>query len=130
MNSSHSSENIFIQLFLFSTAPDSPPSNVMATSQSSTEILVTWDVVPPIDQNGVITMYQVLYQPLQTFEVDAEMETVNVSAAFLSVVLNNLQEYVEYNISVRAYTSVEAGLYSTGIVERTFEDGNAFNHIF
>ena len=75
-------------------------------------------------------MYQVLYQPLQAFEVDAEMETVNVSAAFLSVVLNNLQEYVEYNISVRAYTSVEAGLYSTGIVERTFEDGNAFNHIF
>ena len=68
-------------------------------------------------------MYQVLYTPLQTFEVDAEMETVNVSAAFLSVVLTGLQEYVEYYISVRAYTSVGAGPYSDGIEQRTFEDG-------
>ena len=93
----------------------------MATTQSSTSILVTWDMVPPMDQIGDITMYQVLYTPLQTFGGRIGTETVNVTG--LRVNLTGLQEYVEYNISVRAYTSVGAGPYSDGVVERTFEDG-------
>ena len=79
-------------------------------------------MVPPIDQNGVITMYQVLYhQPQETFEGRIGTETVNVTG--LAATLTGLQEYVEYSISVRAYTSVGAGPYSDGVVERTNEDG-------
>ena len=101
--------------------PDSPPSNVTATAQSSTSILVTWDMVPPMDQNGVITMYQVLYTPLQTFRGAIGTESMTVTEQMAT--LTGLQEYVEYNISVRAYTSVGAGPYSDGVVVRTSEDG-------
>ncbi len=37
--------------------------------------------------------------------------------------LKMLEEYVEYNISVRAYTSVGAGPFSVGIVNQTLEAG-------
>ena len=94
----------------------------MATVVSSTEIMVTWDMVPPINQSGVITMYEVLYQPQETFDGSIEDLTVNVSAPEMSVVLMNLQEYVNYTISVRAYTSVGEGPYSDGIIQLTNED--------
>ena len=94
----------------------------MATVVSSTEIMVTWDIVLPIDQNGVITVYEVLHQPQETFNGSIGDLTVNISAPEMSVVLMNLQEYVNYTISVRAYTSVGEGLYSDGIIELTNED--------
>ena len=90
---------------------------------SSTEINVTWDIVLPIDQNGVITMYEVLYQPQETFNGAIGDLTANVSAQEMSVVLMNLEEAVSYIISVRAYTSVGEGSYSEGIIELTNEDG-------
>ena len=104
------------------TAPGSPPSNVMATALSSNQILVTWDMVPPIDQNGVITVYQVLYQPLQTFNGAIRQQTLNVTG--LAANLTDLEEFVNYSIAVRAYTSVGGGPYSEPITERTDEDGN------
>ena len=104
-------------------APASPPDNVATNSVSSTEISVTWDIVPLINQNGVITMYEVLYQPLETFNGAIRDLTVMVSASEMSVVLMNLQEYVNYAISIRAYTSVGGGPYSEAIVELTNENG-------
>ena len=77
-----------------------------------------------MDQNGVITMYEVLYRPQETFNGAIRDLTVNVSASEMSVVLMNLEEYVNYTISVRAYTSVGEGPYSEGIIELTNEDGN------
>ena len=96
----------------------------MATVVSSTEIMVTWGIVPLIDvQNGVITMYEVLYQPQETFNGAIGDLTVTVSAPEMSVVLMNLQEYVNYTISVRAYTSVGEGPYSEGIYVMTPSEG-------
>ena len=106
---------------LFFLAPASPPSNVTATVISPTSIMVTWDMVPPIDQNGVITMYEVLYEPLETFGGAIGPLTSNSTA--MSLLLTGLEEFVNYNISVRAYTSVGAGPYSEDITEMTSEDG-------
>ena len=50
------------------TAPTSAPTNVRAMATSATSITVMWEEVPPLDQNGVITMYEVLYVPLETFD--------------------------------------------------------------
>ena len=94
----------------------------MATVTSSTEIMVTWDIVSRINQNGVITMYEVLYQPQETFNGTIKEMTVNVTE--LTANLTDLEEYVNYTISVRAYTSVGEGPYSEGIIELTNEDGN------
>ena len=94
-----------------------------ATVFSSTEIQVNWTEVPEIDQNGIITMYEAMYEPLMTFGV---LNTTTVNTTNLSIILISLEEYVDYNISVRAYTSVGPGPYSEGIVRRTLEDGNKF----
>ena len=90
---------------------------------SSTSIMVTWDLVSAIDQNGIITMYEVQYEPLETFGGQIQTQTVNVAAPMMSVTLTSLQEFVNYNISVRAFTSVGEGPYSPGVAEMTPEDG-------
>ena len=89
-------------------------------SISSTEIRVCWDQVPAINQNGEITMYEVQYDPLQTFDGQISTETTNTS--LMCTDLTGLQEYVEYNISVRAYTSEGSGQYSDPVTERTDTD--------
>ncbi len=95
----------------------------MASANSSTNIIVTWDIVPPIDQNGNITMYEVLYQPLETFNGAIRTQSIITPTAVMIVVLQDLEEYVNYTISVRAYTRVGAGNYSSEITVLTFEDG-------
>ena len=105
-----------------SPVPASPPENVTVLVNSSTTIEVTWDIVPPIDQNGIITMYEVMYQPLETFNGNISTQTMNVSGTEMSVILMELQEFVNYTISVRAYTSVRAGPYSDEVTVMTFED--------
>ena len=91
-----------------------------ATALTSTEILVTWEEVPAIDENGVITMYEVEFVPLETF--DGQIATNSVIISDLNATLTDLEEYVEYDISVRAYTSVGPGPYSDPITIRTLED--------
>ena len=102
------------------TEPAAPPDNVRVMAVSSTSIYVTWDMVPPIDQNGIITMYEVMYQPLETFNGNISTSTINLTN--MSVLLTDLQEFVNYTISVRAYTSVGAGPYSDEITVMTLED--------
>ena len=68
-------------------------------------------------------MYEVLYEPLETFSDAIGPLTMNVSSSAMTAVLTGLQEFVDYNISVRAYTSAGEGPYSTEITEMTAEDG-------
>ena len=93
----------------------------MATVVSPTSIMVTWDMVSPLDQNGVITMYEVLYIPKEIFDVVLDPRTMNVSTT--SALLDDLQEFVNYTISVRAYTNAGEGPYSGGVSVITTEDG-------
>ena len=97
--------------------------NVMATVLTSDMILVSWQEMSDICQNGNVTMYEIQYEPLQTFGV-LLIQTVNITAPATMMNLTDLEEYVEYNITVRAYTSVGPGPYSDPpITERTEEDG-------
>ena len=91
---------------------------------SSTSINVTWDEIPPIRRNGILTAYEVLFEPLETFGDIIGPDTVNTSDLYY--VLDGLQEYVSYNISVRAYTRVGFGPYSEEITNQTFQDGESF----
>ena len=88
---------------------------------SSTSIMVSWDEVPPIDRNGIVTDYEVLYVPLETFE--GAIMSMKVNTTNLSIIVTGFQEFVMYNISVRAYTSEGSGPYSEEITEMTLEDG-------
>ena len=97
----------------------------MATS--STSIDVMWYEVPPIDQNGVIIAYEIIYAPLEDFTGVIGINYTNVSGSDLSVSLVRLQEYVNYSIQVRAYTSEGPGPYSSPVIELTLEDSK-FHH--
>ena len=99
-----------------------------AVAISPTEVMVTWDIVPPIDQNGVITMYEVLYVPLETF--DGAIDRVMTLVDDTSLLIQDLQEYVNYNIIIRAYTSVGAGPYGDGVTQETLESGKLISSCY
>ena len=88
-----------------------------------TAIVVNWDVVPPIDQNGVITMYEVLYEPLETFGGAIGPQTATVPGVSTSVTLTQLEEYVIYSIRVRAFTSEGPGGYNAAVQIKTPQNG-------
>ena len=82
---------------------------------------MTWDEIPGLDQNGVIMDYEVQMEALD-FPADIFVDPLNTTGLLL--VVTGLEEYVNYSISVRAYTSVGPGPYSDPVTERTLEDGN------
>ena len=83
--------------------------------------MVSWESVPAIDRNGIIVTFEVLLEPLTTFG-DIIMEE-QYNSTNRSVIVSNLQEFVNYSISVRAYTIVGPGNYSDTIIRMTLEDG-------
>ena len=118
-----------ICISLLPTEPDAPPQNVMTVVLSSTEIEVSWEDVPAINENGKITMNEVQYTPIETFGGQISTNTVNITnTSMLFIVLTGLEEYVEYNISVRAYTSAGPGPYSIAVSNRTDTDGELGNN--
>ena len=87
---------------------------------------MTWEEVPAIDKNGIIIHYEIQFEPLEFTSV---LTTDTINATNLSAVITGLQEYVEYNISVRAYTIIGPGPYSDPVTERTLEDRKLINQI-
>ena len=90
----------------------------MSEVLSHTTIYVAWKEIPTIDRNGIITNYEVFYEPLRD---DLTAESVNTTNVFLTIV--ELEEFTYYSISVRAYTSVGPGPYSVPITNQTEEHG-------
>ncbi len=111
---------ICVHLYVCPLEPATPPVNVTATATSPRSISVMWENVLEIDQNGIITMYEVLSQPLETFDGAIMMQTMNVTER--SADLTDLEEFVNYNISVRAYTNEGAGPYSEEMTVMIPED--------
>ena len=93
-----------------------------AVNISSTAIRLSWQPLLAIDQNGVITQYEVEFNQT-TFSEVSMYNTTTVNSTTLMVDLTGLEEYVVYSIQVRAYTSVGAGPYSHVVMETTQEDG-------
>ena len=107
--------------------PGAAPQDLETFIRSSTEILVFWNVVPELDQNGIIINYEVQLEPLG-FPADIFVDLLN--ATDLQERATDLEEFVNYNISVRAYTSLGPGPYSDPVTERTLEDGNVLITLF
>lgn len=90
---------------------------------SSTAIMVSWERVTAIDRNGIITQYEIEYIPLNTFMGQIGRNTTLVESSTMSLNRTNLEEYVNYTISVRALTVVGGGPYSEALTHLTLEDG-------
>ena len=101
--------------------PSLAPVNVEVIAVTSSVIQVSWEEVPIIDQNGVITQYEVEYNQT-TFDSVMSPTNTFVDSTVLSVNLIELEEYVDYSIRVKAYTSVGPGPYSEVVMATTLED--------
>ena len=98
------------------SVPSTAPSNVTAVTTSPTSVSVTWNQIPSVLRNGVIVAYEVMY----TWLLDnGQLSTnyTNTSGDVTYLFLDMLQECVQYNISVRAYTSQGPGPFSTAVLD-------------
>ncbi len=94
-------------------------------SHSPSEIQVTWTTLPEIDRNGVITQYEVFY--ISTFDFVNGSITANRDT--FSVNITGLEEFVVYNVTMRAYTSVGPGPFSDIRMEQTGSAGEYQSNI-
>ena len=95
---------------------------MQAITSSTTAILVTWDPVAEIDRNGIITQYEVEFHQ-STFSEISTSNLTTTNGSQLMVELEGLEEYMEYSIRVRGYTSVGPGPFSVAVMNMTLEDG-------
>lgn len=100
--------------------PSASPTLTFVTVISPTQVEVSWVQVDPIHQNGIITVYEVDYQPMNDFGVEG-VSQVNTTAT--TIVLSDLHEFIQYTISVRAFTSVGGGPFSNPSASVTHEAG-------
>ena len=111
-----------MSVFLIPLAPSGFPQNPMSMTISSTDIAVMWDPVPLSQRNGDITHYEVEVNQTTLSELlDSELRQTS-NGSQLMLFLTDLQEFVEYTMRVRAYTSVGPGPFSPSFSSRTFTD--------
>uniref|UniRef100_A0A8C5AZI3 protein-tyrosine-phosphatase n=1 Tax=Gadus morhua TaxID=8049 RepID=A0A8C5AZI3_GADMO len=103
------------------TQPSGSPQDVRCSSPSSTSIVVVWGPPPIEDQNGIITKYTVHY-----WTPDGEDTTTHDSSDIPpenpTYLLENLEKWTEYSVTVTAHTDVGAGPESLPRLVRTEED--------
>ena len=97
--------------------PDGAPQNVREHNTSSTSISVSWEEVQSDLQNGIITGYNITYESQTENDKGVLLTGPNDRQANLT----GLKKFVNYNISVIAFT-VKGDGPPTVIVVRTDQD--------
>ncbi|KAF3837007.1 hypothetical protein F7725_004471 [Dissostichus mawsoni] len=103
------------------TQPSGPPQEVKCFSSSSTSILVSWRPPPTELQNGIITQYTIQYAATEREETTVH-EISDIPAESSQYLLENLEKWTQYRVTVRAHTDVGAGPESVPQLVRTEED--------
>ena len=99
--------------------PDGAPQNVRGQNSGSRSILVMWDEVPAAQQNGIITGYNITYES----QTENDHGSVLAGRDDRQKNLPDLKEYVNYNITVFAFTVKGNGpVNDPVIVVRTDQD--------
>ncbi|NXG56600.1 PTPRS phosphatase, partial [Hemiprocne comata] len=101
--------------------PSAPPQDVKCVSTRSTAILVSWRPPPAESQNGILAGYSVYYRALDS--EDTELKEVNdIPPTTSQILLESLEKWTEYRITVVAHTEVGPGPESSPVIVRTDED--------
>ena len=80
-------------------------------------LIIRWETLSISNRKGAIIAYEVNYVG---DEFDTNIHSVNVSGSVNSLILSGLEEYVVYDVKIRAYTSVGPGPFSANLSERTY----------
>lgn len=102
--------------------PSAPPQEVTCFSSSSTSILVSWKPPPVELQNGFITKYTIQYAATEGEDTSLQ-EIKEILPEKSRYLLENLEKWTEYRVTVTAHTDVGAGPESLPQLIRTEEDG-------
>uniref|UniRef100_A0A674NCY3 protein-tyrosine-phosphatase n=1 Tax=Takifugu rubripes TaxID=31033 RepID=A0A674NCY3_TAKRU len=106
--------------------PSAPPQDIKCSSTSSTTLRVSWRPPPLESQNGALAGYRVHYQvlgPSDGGSVDQDfLQEASTSASEEQVVLQRLEKWTQYRVSVSASTVVGPGPESEPLICRTDED--------
>ncbi|XP_061634221.1 receptor-type tyrosine-protein phosphatase S isoform X5 [Phyllopteryx taeniolatus] len=106
--------------------PSAPPQDIKCSSTSSTTLLVSWRPPPLKSQNGLLAGYRVHYQVAEQSEGVGDyvepMEEPTVPATEEQVLLQRLDKWTQYRITVSAFTVVGPGPESEPLICRTDED--------
>lgn len=103
------------------SVPSAPPQDITCTSPSSTSILVSW-APPPLEfQNGIITGYSIQYSTTGGNKTTKRIDGIPPESS--QYLLENLEKWTEYGITVRACTEAGDGPESLQLLIRTEEDG-------
>lgn len=109
--------------------PSAAPQDIKCSSASSTSLRVSWRPPPLESQNGALVGYRVHYQvvgPSEGGGMDEDfLQEAATSAGEEQVVLQRLEKWTQYRISVSASTVVGPGPESEPLICRTDEDGTA-----
>ena len=92
---------------------------------SSTSISVSWEAVQAELQNGIIAGYNITYQS----QTENDNGVVQAGPNDRQANLTGLKEFVEYNISVVAFT-VKGGGPANFTVVKTDQDSKSYNTFF
>ena len=85
-------------------------------------MLVSWRPPPTELQNGIITKYAVQYTAIEGDET-TNRQISDIPSQNSQYLLENLEKWTEYRVTVSAHTDVGAGPESLPQVVRTEEDG-------
>ncbi|XP_063351145.1 receptor-type tyrosine-protein phosphatase S isoform X1 [Pelmatolapia mariae] len=106
--------------------PSAPPQEVKCSSTSSTTLLVSWRPPPLESQNGALVGYRVRYQVVGQSEGAGDneepLEEPMVPATEEQVLLQRLEKWTQYRVTVSASTVIGPGPESEPLVCRTDED--------
>ena len=102
-----------------STAPSSPPQNVMVTTFDPASLMVSWQPPPPIDHIGPLTGYVIQYTKV---DGSSDMMTMTVSSVTTTHSLLELPVSTEYSVAVTAMNVNGTGPFSNAVVNISGED--------
>ena len=95
---------------------------------TTTTINVTWNELACQDRHGVITHYEVRYNT-SDFNDDRSLTLNTTMGDDTSLLIEDLEEFGNYTIEVRAHTTAGAGPYSSSINIQTLTDGKRIKNI-
>jgi protein sidekick len=107
-------------LLLPQEVPSAPPSSIVGSARTSSEIIAQWQSVPEEHRNGVILGYMLRYK-LNGYR-DSPWTYKNITnEAQRSYLIQDLITWKDYIIQIASYNNMGVGVYSEGIRVKTKE---------
>ena len=101
----------------YSTAPSSPPLDVMVATFDPASLMVSWQPPPPIDHNAPIIGYMIQYIK----DGSSDLMSVNVTNE-TTYTISGLPVSTEYSVRVAAMNINGTGPFSNPMINRSGED--------